>query len=88
MAEIHVMPGVERRDLIGPEIPARQTLEEAITAGLHDVIIVGKWPDGSQYVAVSMADADRAAGIMLRAANWLTSVRIDNDAVIDTEDGA
>lgn len=89
MAEIHVLPGIERRDLAGPaEGDAHRILQAAIGAGVTDVVVVGKCRDGSQWVSTSMGDADRAAGIMLRAANWLTTVRIDNDVVIDTEEGA
>ncbi|MFG1302704.1 hypothetical protein V5F34_01000 [Xanthobacter autotrophicus] len=89
MAEVYVLPGVERRDLAGPaEGDAAHILAAAIENGVTEVVIVGKDRDGSQYVATSMGDADRAAGIMLRAATWLASVRIDNDVVIDTEEGA
>lgn len=89
MAEIHVMPGIERRDLAGPaEGDAMRILQAALDAGITDVVVVGKQRDGEQWVSTSMGDADRAAGIMLRAANWLTSVRIDNDVVIDTDEGA
>lgn len=86
MADVHVLPGVERRDLAGPASgDAKAVLEAAIEAGVTDVVIVGKTLDGEQWVSTSMGDADRAAGIMLRAANWLTTVEIVNDVVIDTE---
>lgn len=83
------MPGIERRDLVGPsEDDARRILEAAIKAGVTDIVIVGKCPDGEQWVSTSMGDTDRAAGIMLRAATWLTQVKIVNDVVFDTDEGA
>lgn len=89
MAEIHVLPGIERRDLAGPvEGDAAHVLQCAIDAGITEVVIVGKDREGGQWVSTSMGDADRAAGIMLRAANWLTQVHIVNDVVIDTDEGA
>lgn len=89
MAEVYVLPGVERRDLAGPpEGDAAHILQRAIDAGITEVVIVGKNRDGEQYVVTSIGDADRAAGIMLRAATWLTQVRIENDVSFDTEKGA
>lgn len=89
MAEIHVMPGVARRDLAGPaEGVAQCVLQAAIDAGITDVVVVGKTREGEQWVSTSVGDADRAAGIMLRAATWLSSARVGNDVVFDTEEGA
>ena len=86
MADVHVLPGVERRDLAGPANgDAQAVLDAAIEAGITDVVIVGKTPAGEQWVSTSMGDVDRAVGIMIRAANWLTAVEIVNDVVIDTE---
>lgn len=75
-----------RRDLAGPaEGDAKAVLDAAIEAGVMDLVVVGKTRDGEQWISTSMGDMDRAAGIMLRAANWLTTIEVVNDVVIDTE---
>jgi hypothetical protein len=77
-AEILVLPGVERRDLMVP-LPGTKVLEAAIEAGVEEVTIVGRARDGNLYITTSVSDADKAAGMMMRAVNWLTSVDIEAD---------
>jgi hypothetical protein len=77
-ADVYVLPGVERRDLMVP-LAGAQVLQKAIEAGVEDVTVVGRSRDGSLYIATSLTDADRAAGMMMRAVNWLTSATIEAD---------
>lgn len=87
MAELHVMPGVERRDLLGV-LPAEQLLQKAIDAGITDAIVIGRDREGRPYIATCMSDVDRAVGRIMHAATYLASCTIENDQVIDTDDGS
>jgi hypothetical protein len=84
MAEVHVLPGVERRDLMVP-LPCAELLQKAIDAGVTDAVIVGRARDGSLYVASASTDVDRDVGRLMRAVEFLTSHTIENDQVIETE---
>lgn len=86
MAEVHVLPGVERRDLLGA-LPCEQLLQKAIDLGITDVVIVGRDRTGNQYVASALPNADVAVGRLFSAANYLASSIISNDQVLNTEDG-
>ena len=83
MAEVHVLPGVERRDLLGV-LPTEQVFQRALDAGVTDVLIVGRQRTGELYVSSGCDDVDRAAGMLMRAVNYLTSMTLDNDQVIET----
>lgn len=83
-AEVHVLPGVERRDLLDP-LPSEQLLAGAIEAGVTDVTVVGRGRDGQLYVATAAADADKAVGLLMRAVAWLSSSTIVNDQPLETD---
>lgn len=85
MAEVHVLPGIERRDLLGT-LPPEQLFTKAIENGVTDAIIVGRARDGSLYVASCNSDADKAVGMLMRAVSMIASVEITNDQVLDTEE--
>lgn len=84
MAEVHVLPGVERRDLLGV-LPTEQVFQRALDSGVTDVLIVGRQRTGELYVSSGCDDVDRAVGMLMRAVNYLTSMTLDNDQVIETE---
>lgn len=84
MAEVHVLPGIERRDLLAP-LPAAELLQKAIENGVTDVVIVGRERDGSLYVASASSDIDRDVGMLMRAVTYLSSATVENDQVIETE---
>jgi hypothetical protein len=84
MAEVHVLPGIERRDLLAA-LPSEDLLRKAIENGVTDVLIVGRDRAGELYVAFAGADADRGVGMLMRAVQFLTSHKIENDQVIQTE---
>jgi len=86
MAEIHVLPGVERRDLLGV-LPAEELLQKAIDQGITDVVIVGRDRAGNPYVASCLSDVDRAVGRLMYAATFLAQATLHNDQVIDTDEG-
>ncbi len=86
MAEVHVLPGIERRDLAGHAIPPAEVLQAAIDKGITDVVVVGRDRQGELYVAGAAPDADRAVGLLMRAVTYLSSHTIVNDVVIDTSD--
>lgn len=73
MSELLVMPGVERRDLVGEPVPSEEVLRAAIEKDIRDVVIVGRRRDGGLYVAGESNDADRVAGILARAMNFVAN---------------
>lgn len=87
-AKIHVLPGVERRDLAGAPIPSVEVLQEAISNGVTDVIVIGKDRAGNLYLAGAPPDVDRSVGMLMRAVALLADCRIVNDVVISTDDNA
>lgn len=78
-ATIHVLPGVERRDLAGEPTPSEQILRSAIDNGLHDVVVIGLDRFGMPYIASSMNDADRAAGRLMQAVQYLSGATVDHE---------
>lgn len=75
MAEVHIFPGVERVDLA--EVPDDEAvLRGALDQGLRDVTIVARDPEGSLYIASSMADPDRCIGLLHRAIADFTAMEI------------
>ncbi len=87
MADIHVLPGVERRDLVGPATDAARVLQASIDKGITDVIVVGRDRRGELYLAGTAPDADKTVGLLMRAVNMLASATIVNDVVIGGSDG-
>lgn len=85
MAEVVVLPGVERRDLSGVALPSAEILQAAIEKGITDIIIVGRSRSGELYVAGAPPDVDKSVGMLMRAVNMLSGSTILNDVVIDTE---
>ena len=82
MADVHVLPGVERRDLLGT-LPTEQIFQKAMDAGVTDVVIIGRDRAGELYVASGGNDVDRSVGMLMRAVSYMTST-LDNDQVIET----
>ena len=85
-ATIHVLPGIERRDILGT-LPAERLLQNAIKAGVTEPIVVARDRHGDLYIASAMPDVDRAVGYLMRAATFLASSTIENDQVVDTGEG-
>ena len=92
MAELVMFPGVRRERLEqGDEVQAEPTLERtsqavlqaAIDAGLGDVVLVGLLPDGTLYVASESDDNDAVAGKLLRAANYIASIDLEDEYEIE-----
>ena len=75
MAKVLVLPGIERRDLCGPYVPAAEVLAAAIENGITDVVVVGRSRDGEQYIAGSLNDVDKVVGVLFAAATALAGVR-------------
>lgn len=84
MAEVHVLPGVERRDLAGRNLGVDEVLMQAAGEGLSEVVVVGRDRGGVFYIASSMQDADRCVGYLVRAANVIASSDVIS-APFDTE---
>ena len=75
MADIVVLPGVERRD-IGDPVPSEDVLRCAIESGLTDVIVIGRDRSGEHYLAAAIADADRIVGRLLWAVDFLVRCKV------------
>jgi hypothetical protein len=85
MAEIHVLPGIERRDLAGEPAPSADVLQAAIDKGITDAIVVGRSRNGSLYIAGAPPDVDKAVGVLMRAVSVLSGCDVVNDVVIKTD---
>jgi hypothetical protein len=72
-AQVVVLPGVERRDLLG-ELPDKTVLQAAIDNGAKEVIVIGRDRQGGLYLAGTMDDADRTVGRLMQAVAFLTSL--------------
>jgi hypothetical protein len=71
MADVHVLPGVFREDLVedgAPEI----ALKGAMNANLRQVAIVGRDMAGDICVFGSVPDADRMIGLFMRGVSFLS----------------
>lgn len=79
MAEIHVLPGIERPDLYSaPEASA--VLQAAIEAGVNQVVLIGRDRTGELYLAASVDDAEKCVGLLMRAVSMISSAGIVNEA--------
>lgn len=84
-ATVHVLPGVERRDLLGV-LPAEQLLRKAIEAGVTDAVIVARDRAGQPYVASCIPDADKTVGRLMYAATFIAQATISNDQVLSADE--
>lgn len=73
MGEVVVMPGIERRDLVGNPEPADRVLRRALDLGITDLIIVGRRRDGSRFLAGSFNDLDKVVGVLMDGINHVQS---------------
>lgn len=83
MAEVHVLPGVERRDL-GAPLGVESVMKAVAEADLVDLVVVGRTRLGEQYIASSMPDADKAVGMLVRAQHFIVEANVEQ-APFDTE---
>lgn len=75
MADVRVLPGVERRDL-GQPVPSEVVLSKAIDNGVSDAIVIGIARDGSFYFAAEHPNADLVIGKLMRAVHMLASSEV------------
>jgi hypothetical protein len=54
-------------------VTAIAVLQYAIDAGVQDVVVVGRQPDGALYLAASEPNADAVVGKLFCAAQWLAN---------------
>jgi len=83
MADVIVLPGIERRDLAGAVIPSAEILNRALDSGITDVVIVGRHRDGRLYIAGESNDIDRVTGLLARAAAVLATGEVSGGIVED-----
>lgn len=86
MAEVYVLPGVERRDLAGSPCPSSEVLQAAIDKGVTDVVVIGRDRQGELYIAGAPPDVDKTVGMLMRAVSILSSASIVNDVVFGPDD--
>jgi hypothetical protein len=72
-AQIFVLPGIERRDLVGDDVPSALVLQAAIDNGITDVVVVGRKRNGGRYLAGETRDVDRTVGILMSAVDFMVS---------------
>jgi hypothetical protein len=84
---IHLLPGVERRDL-GAAVPDHDVLNAAIAEGVSGVVVVGRDRTGGLYVASAAGNPDLVVGQLMRAVQHLASARIERDGAETGEESA
>lgn len=70
-ADIRVLPGANRPDLVKIENGVKVALKGALDGGLIDAVVAGRTADGQIHVYGSQADADAAIGLLMRGAHYL-----------------
>jgi hypothetical protein len=86
-ATIHVLPGVERRDL-GEVRPDHDVLAGAIAEGVTAAVVVGRDRRGELYLASADGDADRVVGMLMRAVQYLAAMTIEQRVIETGGEGA
>ena len=74
-----VMPGVERRDLLGPPCPVEGVLSGALDQPLSDVIVVGRLTNGNWYIAARDSNPDITIAKLFSAATFLSTHSFEHD---------
>ena len=85
MAELHIFPGVERRDLL-PSIKPKVVLDKCLEDGATNLTIVGTARDGSFYLTSCCGDAYRMVGMLQRAITLVSGANLVTQDVINAED--
>ena len=85
MAELHIFPGVERRDLL-PTDTCQNVLDKASKEGLIEATIVGRTRDGSFYLTSTLGDVDKMVGILHRALTLAAAANLCDQKPLNTED--
>lgn len=83
MAEVKILPGVERHD-VGVKTPANAILRLAFEAGMETVIVLGYGRCG-WHLWSSSPDMDRNLGMLSRAHHEI--LHCDGTEDFQTEDG-
>lgn len=78
MADVVVLPGVERRD-IGAPVPNDEVLRYALENGVTDIIIIGRERSGRYYVSSAIGDTDKVVGRLMWAVHYLATSEIVQD---------
>lgn len=74
-----VMPGVERRDLMGPPCLVEGVLNGALEQPLSDVIVVGRLTNGNWYIAARDSNPDITIAKLFSAATFLSTHSFEHD---------
>ena len=85
MAELHIFPGVERRDLL-PSIKPKVVLDKCLEDGVTDLTIIGKARDGSFYLTSCLGNAYTMVGMLQRAITLVSGASLVTQDVINAED--
>lgn len=72
MGDLHILPGIERRDL-GADVPSERVLQNAIDCGVTGAIVIGTSRDGELFIAAECGNVDETVGKLMRAVSFLSS---------------
>lgn len=86
MGEVVVMPGVERRDLVGEMLPGELVLRCALELGIEDLVIVGRHRDGRRYVGGTFSDMDKTVGVLMDGVSFITNGDFTQGVVFETDE--
>ena len=85
MADLHIFPGVERRDLL-PSIKPKAVLDKCLEDGVTKITITGIARDGSFYLTSCCGNAYEMVGMLQRAITLVSGANLSNQDVIDAGD--
>lgn len=84
MGDIHILPGIERRDLCGEGLSSDAVMSGALEKGVIDAIVIGRDRSGSFYVASAVPDIDRCVGMLMRAVTFLSTAQA-SDGIVESD---
>lgn len=84
MADVHVLPGIERRDITGPPRTPAQIIQTVVDQGVTDLVIVGRARTGEIYVNSCTNDLDKAAGLLMGGATFLAT-HVFRQGIVETQ---
>lgn len=76
--KVVLFPGVTEIHIPKPEggVPqgtkVKALFKTALALGVHDLVVIGRLPDGEMYIGSQSEDLHHVTGLLARAVTWMT----------------